>query len=93
MAKKSSSSNLSHLAQDRSTQSFKKKKSKLEKKALILFFLIKKCWFLPKLQGFEVERRKVIKKSAVPIPAICAFLCLFDIQLQSLKTFEGINIF
>ena len=61
MSKKPFSLNLSHLAQKQSTQSFKIE-IKTIKKSFNSFFLIKKCWFLQKLQGFEVERRKGIKK-------------------------------
>ena len=32
------------------------------------------------------------KKIGAFNPAICAFLCLFDVQLQTLRTFEEINI-
>ena len=34
-----------------------------------------------------------LKVAALRIPAICAFLCLFDVQIQTLITIEGINIF
>ena len=44
------------------------------------------------IRVFEVEQRKGIKKSALTIPAICASLCLFDVQ-QTLIAFEGIVIF
>ena len=39
------------------------------------------------------RHKNAVKVTALPIPAICAFLCLFDVQLQTLVTFEGINIF
>ena len=36
---------------------------------------------------------KILSKPALQISAIFAFLCLFDVQLQTLVTFEGINNF
>ena len=44
-------------------------------------------------KGFEVERRKDIKMHKSQESARRPFLCLFDVQLQTLVTFEGINIF
>ena len=61
--KKLFSSNLSHLAQDWSTQSFKKEIRTIKKSINIFFFfcLIEKSWFLQKLQGFQIKRQKGIK--------------------------------
>ena len=86
--KKSSSPNLSHLAQKRSTQSFKKKKKiETRKKELSFPFLkIRKCRFLQRL---NVEKAQI---AGIGSPDYMrAFLCLFNVQI--LITFEGIDIF